>query len=184
MTGDDDERRSSGSPPAVPDESPSRVPDESPSGQLRASPDEFPPPPDAPPDAAELQLGRMLVRTNLWRIVWVAVVVHMIAGGAPDANVPATVARLVMIGLTAWLVYRGLRWALWLLGALTVLAGVFMVVVALVTPALDWTLRALFAVAGAAQVFAFLVLVKAPEVRAFMQAQRDAASARGKRGGG
>jgi hypothetical protein len=127
---------------------------------------------------AELRLGRALVRTNLWRIVWVSLVVGGVAASAPGARPLASAARLGLIVLTALLVYRGLRWALWLLGAMTVLAGIAMVVVAFVHPDLDWLPRALFAVGGTAQVLSFLVLVKAPEVRAYMASRRGAGGGR------
>lgn len=81
--------------------------------------------------------------------------------------------RLAAIALMCVLVYRGRRWALWLLGFFAVLAGGFLVVLAFVTPNMSVFDRALFGVLGAVQVLAFVILVKAPSVRAFMAAQRS-----------
>ncbi len=114
--------------------------------------------------------GRGLTRTNLWRIFWISTVVSVVA--AQDTPGNAIWARLLVIGLSCLLVYRGLRWALWLLGALTVFAGLAMVLVGVLRGGLDWTNRLLFAAGGVVQVLAFVILVRAPEVRAFMDAQR------------
>lgn len=120
--------------------------------------------------------GRALTRVNLWRIFAVSAVVTWIAARAPGANA-ALWPRLGLILLACLLVYRGYRWALWLLGFLTVLAGSMMVVLAVAKEGMHWTDRIMFGVPGAFQVLAFLILVKAPEVRAFMEAQRAGAAA-------
>jgi hypothetical protein len=117
----------------------------------------------------ELIEGRALVRTNLWRIFIISACVAWIASSSTGS---AAWMRLIVIGLVCLLVYRGLRWALWLLGALTLIAGLMMIGVALARPELHWTDRYLFAAAGAVQVLAFVILLKAPEARQFMQHQR------------
>jgi hypothetical protein len=114
--------------------------------------------------------GRALARTNLWRIFSISVVVSVVAARGPAGD--AVWARLFVIGLACLLVYRGLRWALWLLGILTVFAGLAMVAVGIGVEGIDWTNRVLLAVGGAVQVLAFVILARAPEVRAFMAAQR------------
>ena len=119
--------------------------------------------------------GKSLTRVNLWRIFAVSVIVTWIGASQPEAAATAW-PRLVLIGLCCVLVYRGYRWALWVLGLLTVLAGAFMVVLAFVMADLHWTDRVLFGVLGALQVAAFVILSRAPEVRAFMAAQRGGAS--------
>lgn len=113
------------------------------------------------------------MRVNLWRIFWVSAVVTWLAAGAADANLVATWGRLVIIGLCCLLVWRGSRRALWALGLFTVFAGGAMFVMALVMKGLDWTDRIVFAIAGGVQVLAFVILLKAPEVRAFMAAQKE-----------
>lgn len=125
------------------------------------------------PDDALVTEGRKLARTNLWRIIWVSAVVAMMS--APVLGIAAWL-RLAMISLVSVLVYRGLRVALWVLGGLTVFAGVGMVVVAAVRGDLHWTDRVLFGVLGAAQVLSFVILFKAPEVRRFMEHQRGQAA--------
>lgn len=119
----------------------------------------------------ELEEGRALMRTNLWRIMWVSIVVATMSASVLGA---AAWLRVVVIGLVSVLVHRGRRGALWLLGVLTVFAGLGMVVVALGRPELDWTTRVMFGVLGAAQALSFLILAKAPEVRRFMEHQRGA----------
>jgi cytochrome c oxidase subunit IV len=114
--------------------------------------------------------GRALTRTNLWRIFWISAVVSAVAA-QEGANLQVW-ARLFFIGLACVLVYRGLRWALWLLGVLTVFAGLAMVFVAVMWQRLDWPNRVLLAAGGIVQVLAFVILLRAPEVRAFMDAQR------------
>jgi hypothetical protein len=121
----------------------------------------------------ELIEGRALVRTNLWRIFFISACVAWIAARSSGSEAWM---RLVVIGLVCLLVYRGLRWALWLLGALTLFAGLMMIGVALARPELHWTDRYLFAAAGVVQVLAFLILLKAPEARQFMEHQRDLAA--------
>jgi hypothetical protein len=121
------------------------------------------------PADAELSEGRALTRTNLWRIFWVSLVVGMMSASILGA---AAWLRVLMIGLVCLLVHRGRRWALWLLGLLTVFAGVGMVVVAVVRAELHWTDRMMFGVLGAAQVLSYVILAKAPEVRRFMDHQR------------
>lgn len=120
---------------------------------------------------AELAEGRSLTRTNLWRIFWVAVVVASMSSSILGA---AAWIRVALIGLVCLLVHRGRRGALWLLGALTVFAGAGMVVIAVVRGDLQWTDRVLFGVLGTAQVLSFVILLKAPEVRRFMEHQRSA----------
>jgi hypothetical protein len=127
---------------------------------------------------AALVEGRTLMRVNLWRIFWVSAVVAFFASRATGAGSSAWL-RLGAIALMCLLVYRGLRWALWLLGAFTVLAGALMVVLAFTTPGMQLFDRALFAVLGAVQVIAFVILVKAPSVRAFMASQREPPSKAG-----
>jgi hypothetical protein len=121
------------------------------------------------PPRDELAEGRALMRTNLWRILWVSIVVATMSASVLGATAWL---RVVVIGLVSVLVHRGRRGALWLLGLLTVFAGIGMVVVALLRPELDWTVRVMFAVLGAAQALSFLILFKAPEVRRFMEHQR------------
>jgi hypothetical protein len=121
----------------------------------------------------ELIDGRALVRTNLWRIFFISACVAWIASRSTGS---AAWMRLIVIGLVCLLVYRGLRWALWLLGALTLLAGLMMIGVALARPELHWTNRYLFAAAGVVQVLAFVILLKAPEARQFMEHQRHLAA--------
>ncbi len=120
---------------------------------------------------AELEEGRALVRTNLWRIFWVSAIVAWL--GSRSAGNLAWL-RLVAIALACLLAYRGLRWGLWLLGVLTVFAGAMMIGLALTVPGLEWTDRVLLAGGGMVQVLAFLILLNAPEVRAFMEHQRRA----------
>jgi hypothetical protein len=115
--------------------------------------------------------GRTLTHVNLSRIFVVSVIVTLIGTRAPDSGA-ANWQRLGLILLCCLLVYRGYRWALWLLGVLAVLAGGFMVVLAFGMSGMHWTDRILFGVPGALQVAAFFVLIKAPQVRAFMAAQR------------
>jgi hypothetical protein len=117
--------------------------------------------------------GRGLVRTNLWRIFLISACVASLASGSTGS---ASWMRLVVIGLVCLLVYRGFRWALWLLGALSVFAGLMMIGVALTRPDLHWTDRYLFAAAGVVQVLAFVILLKAPEAREFMTHQRRMAA--------
>ena len=117
----------------------------------------------------ELADGRALTRVNLGRIVGVAAVIAAMSSPLLGA---AAWLRLAMIALVSVLVYRGMRGALWALGVLTVFAGVGMVFVALVRGELSWTDRVLFAVLGAVQVLAFVILLKAPEVQRFMAHQR------------
>ena len=138
-------------------------------------------PNDAPnPDHATAALaeGRTLMRVNLWRIFWVSAVVAFFASRAAGTGMSAWL-RLGAIALMCLLVYRGLRWALWLLGAFTVLAGALMVLLAFTTPGMQLFDRALFAVLGAVQVIAFVILVKAPSVSAFMASQRESPSRAG-----
>ena len=123
----------------------------------------------------ELIEGRALVRTNLWRIFFISACVAWMGSRTGGS---ATWMRLIVIGLVSLLVYRGLRWALWLLGALTLLAGLIMIGVGLTRPELHWTDRYLFAVAGGVQVLAFLILLRAPEARQFMEHQRQMAAQR------
>jgi len=123
------------------------------------------------PEVTERSAGRLLVRTNLWRIFWVSAVVTWIASRSPTSTLGGTWGRLAVIALCCLLVYQGRRWALWLLGLLTVFAGLMMVVVAFTIPDMSWTNRIIWGVSGAVQVLAFVILVKAPEVRAFMSAQ-------------
>lgn len=124
-------------------------------------------------DAELVAAGRRLARVNLWRIFAISALVTVVAASQLGAG-QADVLRLVVIALCCVLVYRGHRWALWLLGLLTVGAGALMVVLSLAMPALDWTYRVVLGVLGAVQVLAFVILLKAPEVRAFMDAQRGA----------
>ncbi len=131
-----------------------------------------PGPPVAPPEPSTLDEGRSLLRVNLWRIFWVSAVVTYFASQAGADVGRSAYMRLAAIALMCVLVHRGYRGALWGLGLFTVLAGVLMVVMALTTPALQLFDRALFAVLGAVQVIAFVILVKAPAVRAFMATQR------------
>lgn len=119
--------------------------------------------------------GRSLVQTNLLRIVWVSAVVAWLS--APMLGAAAWL-RLAMIVLVCVLVYRGLRGALWVLGALTVFAGVGMSVLAVIRAELHWSTRVMFAVLGAVQVLAFVILLKAPEVRRFMEHQRGRGAGR------
>jgi hypothetical protein len=121
------------------------------------------------PDDAELAVGRALTRTNLWRIFWISAVVGLMSSSVLGA---AAWLRVALIGFVCLLVYRGLRGALWVLGLLTVFAGVMMVFTAVARPGFDWTDRVLFGVLGVVQVLAFVILLKAPEVRAFMEGQR------------
>jgi hypothetical protein len=121
----------------------------------------------------ELAEGRALMRTNLWRILWVSIVVATMSASVLGATAWL---RVAVIALVSVLVHRGRRGALWLLGLLTVFSGLGMVVVALVRPELDWTIRVMFGVLGAAQALSFLILFKAPEVRRFMEHQRGADS--------
>jgi hypothetical protein len=121
----------------------------------------------------ELIEGRALVRTNLWRIFIISACVAWIASGSTGS---AAWMRLIVIGLVCFLVYRGLRWALWVLGALTLIAGLMMIGVAFARPELHWTDRYLFAAAGVVQVLAFVILLKAPEAREFMEHQRQIAA--------
>jgi hypothetical protein len=121
----------------------------------------------------ELIGGRELVRTNLWRIFLISACVASLASRSAGG---ASWMRLIVVGLVCLLVYRGFRWALWLLGALTVFAGLMMIGVALARADLHWTHRYLFAVAGAVQLFAFVILLKAPEAREFMGHQRQLAA--------
>jgi peptidoglycan/LPS O-acetylase OafA/YrhL len=114
--------------------------------------------------------GGALVRTNLWRIFGVSALVASVA--APSTGSAAWL-RLAAIGLACLLVYRGLRWALWLLGSMTIIAGALMVYLAVATDGMDWTYRVLFGVCGMVQVLAFLILVRAPEARQFMESQRS-----------
>jgi hypothetical protein len=123
------------------------------------------------PKVADHLEGRVLVRTNLWRIFWVSAVVTWIASGSPTSTLAGTWGRLAVIALCCLLVYNGRRWALWLLGMLTVFAGLMMVVVAFTIPEMSWTNRIIWGVSGAVQVLAFVILLKAPEVRAFMIVQ-------------
>lgn len=127
----------------------------------------------------ELAEGRALMRTNLWRILWVSIVVATMSASVLGA---AAWLRVAVIGLVSLLVHRGRRGALWLLGVLTVFAGTGMVVVALVRGELDWTTRVMFGVLGAAQALSFVILFKAPEVRRFMEHQRDLAGGSGHAG--
>jgi hypothetical protein len=123
-------------------------------------------------NTTELIEGRALVRTNLWRIFFISACVAWVAA---ETLASAAWMRLIVIGLVCLLVYRGLRWALWLLGALTVFAGLSMIAIALIRPDLHWTDRYLFAAAGVVQVLAFVILLKAPEAREFMRHQRQLA---------
>lgn len=134
-----------------------------------------PAPPGSPPVAPEpatLEEGRSLLRVNLWRIFWVSAVVTFFAAQARAESGTSAYLRLAAIAFMCVLVYRGYRGALWGLGFFTALAGALMVVMAFTTPALRLFDRALFAVLGAVQVIAFIILVKAPAVRAFMATQR------------
>lgn len=119
----------------------------------------------------ELAAGRALTRVNLWRIFGVSALVALLSSRS-SGDTGAAWLRLLAIGLSCLLVYKGLRWALWLLGLLTVLAGAAMMVVGLMGVSLHWTDRVVFSVGGAVQVLAFLILLKAPEVRSFMEHQR------------
>ncbi len=119
-----------------------------------------------PPSANE---GQALVRINLWRIFGVSAVVASLS--APSAGASAWL-RLVAIALACLLVYRGLRWALWLLGSMTILAGALMLYLALAGSAMPLADRVLFGVCGTVQVLAFVILARAPEAREFMDAQR------------
>lgn len=132
---------------------------------------QLPQDPQPPVPAAQLAEGRTLVRVNLWRIFWVSAVVAWVAARAEGTGSTAWL-RLAAIALMCVLVYRGRRWALWMLGFFAVLAGVLMVLLALLSPKLQLFDRVLFALLGAVQVIAFVILVKAPSVRAFMAAQR------------
>ena len=127
---------------------------------------------DEAPTRELLDEGRSLARVNLWRIFWVSAFVTWLGAQASNQALVGAL-RIVMIGLMCVLVYRGFRWALWLLGALTVLAGVLMVGVAVGKAGLEPLDRALFAVGGAVQVAAFVILLRAPAVSAFMRSQRD-----------
>ena len=135
--------------------------------------------PEIPPTEPEIIEGRSLVRTNLWRIFWVSAVITWIASGSPSSTAAGTWGRLAVIALCCALVYRGRRWALWLLGLLTVFAGLLMVITAFTTPGLEWTNRTLWGVSGAVQVVAFVILAKATEVRSYMRAKQREATDRG-----
>ncbi|MDB4907718.1 MAG: hypothetical protein JWO05_2502 [Gemmatimonadetes bacterium] len=126
-----------------------------------------------PGDELELREGRSLVRVNLWRIFWVSAVVTWLAAGSAGSNPVATWGRLAVIALCCVLVWRGSRRALWALGLFTVFAGAAILVIAFAMKGLDWIDRVVFAIAGGVQVLAFVILVKAPEVRAFMAAQKE-----------
>ena len=129
--------------------------------------------PTPPPDP--LAEGRALARINLWRIFWVSAIVTMLAvQGDSGQDTTAAWLRLAAIALLCLLVYRGLRLALWALGVFAVLAGALMVFAAVVRPDLPVATRLLFGATGALQVAAFVILVKAPAVRAYMAAQRAA----------
>jgi hypothetical protein len=128
--------------------------------------------PVIPPTELEIIEGRSLVRTNLWRIFWVSAVVTWIASGSASSTVAGTWGRLAVIALCCLLVYQGRHWGLWLLGLLTVFAGLLMVITAFTTPGLEWTTRTLWGVSGAVQVIAFVILAKATEVRSYMRAKQ------------
>ena len=135
--------------------------------------------PAIPPTEPEIIEGRSLVRTNLWRIFWVSAVVTLIASESPSSTVAGTWGRLAVIALCCLLVYQGRRWALRLLGLLTVFAGLLMVITAFTTPGLEWTIRTLWGVSGAVQVIAFVILAKANEVRSYMCAKQAGPAVRG-----
>jgi hypothetical protein len=128
---------------------------------------------DTRPPNDEVAEGRRLTVVNLGRIGGVAALVTWIASARTDGpSTAATAARLGLIALSAALVYRGVRWALWLLGALTLGAAGMMVVIA-ATGGLSWPDAVVFAVGGLVSILAFIILLRAPEVKAFMTAQRE-----------
>ena len=125
------------------------------------------------PASDSLAEGRALTRINLWRIFWVSAVVTLLAAqGHSGQDASAAWLRLAAIGLLCLLVYRGLRWALWLLGLFAVVAGALMLYTAIANRDLSIATRFLFGATGALQVAAFVILAKAPAVRAFMASQR------------
>lgn len=128
------------------------------------------------PDPELIAEGGRLARVNLWRLFAISAVVSWVGRGGPDGV--AGWLRLALIGLFCVLVYRGMRWALVVLGLLTVLAGVLMVGLAFVMADMPAASRLLLGVLGVVQVSAFLILYNAPEVRAFMAARRAAAAHR------
>ena len=116
-----------------------------------------------PPEPDLLTEGRSLVRVNLWRIFWVSAFVAWLGGRTAEAGSTALL-RVIVIALLCLLVYRGYRWALWALGVFTVIAGVIMVGIAVVSSALQPIDRALLGVAGGVQVAAFVILLRAPVI--------------------
>ena len=122
-----------------------------------------------------LRLGRRLTIVNLLRVFIIAAGITITAtitapaGSATNANW----LRLAVIALCCLLTFRGRRWALYLLGVLTAFAALLMVVIALGRPMGHWSLRVLFGGLGAVQLLAYLILLRAPEVRAFMASQAD-----------
>ncbi len=117
--------------------------------------------------------GRALTRVNLWRIFWVSAMVTYFAAQSQPVEASAAYLRLAAIALMCVLVYRGYRGALWGLGFFTALAGALMVIMAVSNTSLRLLDRTLFGVLGGVQVLAFLILLKAPEVKEFMRAQRE-----------
>ena len=127
-------------------------------------------------DDGEVAAGRRLARVNLWRIFAISALVTGVAWSSRAGAGAMDALRLLAIAVCCVQVYRGRRWALWLLGLLTVGAGALMVALSLVLPTLDWAVRVTMGVLGAVQLLAFVILVKAPEVRAYMAARRAGTS--------
>ena len=114
--------------------------------------------------------GRHLARVNLWRVFAANAGVAWVA--SPSSGTSAWL-RLALIGFCCLLVYRGLRWALTLLGLLTFLAAVLSVVLAFAHPGMHWATRILFGGLGFASGLSYIILYQAPEIRVFMATQRE-----------
>ena len=117
--------------------------------------------------ATSFEEGRHITRVNLWRLFAVSVTVTWMA--VPRAS--SGWLRLAAIALCCLLVYRGSRPALAGLGLLTVLAGTTLALTSLSGHATSLIGRIVGGSLGVLQVVAFVILARAPEVRAFMSEQ-------------